>query len=485
MPSGNRVPALAIRAAGGVLLTLVAGLALWTASDPAPLTAIWSLIAATGAVLCMVLVGRYPAAAFGVLLLLASISRPTVELPLGSMRMEQPAIAVTALVLLFTRWRAIWEAVRASAPVVGAFFVYLAVLAASSLFVAPDPLGSLRLVLWTAVSMVGGLAAYILLRPLPISSGPWFRLAGVCAAAVGIAMGILFLIAGPDLVELQDDRKVYAYFWEANLYASFLVLTTPFALDAVRERPTVARAAVALLILVGFALGLTRGAYLGLTVGLTAYFGLLLVRGDRLRSLLPAGTLAAAGIALGYAATAILLPPVQPVPTGTTSAPVTATPETPVKTTPLPKPTSTPRAIESTSDTVAFRLERVPVALNDVGTSPVIGLGADSFGQRHLDPTQGNQPDHTAIMAVAVVYETGVVGSVALAFGFTLLIWWLFRATARPRRSHYAAACLAALLSVLAAYQATNGLHFALTWLLVGACLAVARPGRADEQSGA
>jgi hypothetical protein len=120
--------------------------------------------------------------------------------------------------------------------------------------------------------------------------------------------------------------------------------------------------------------------------------------------------------------------------------------------------------------------------MDDLRTSPLIGMGADSFGQRHLDPTQRNAPDHLAILAVAALYESGIVGALALTLGFALLVLALVRASAAPERSAFVVACLASLVSLLVAYQATNALHFAVTWLLAGACLAVVAP--AEQPAG-
>jgi len=79
------------------------------------------------------------------------------------------------------------------------------------------------------------------------------------------------------------------------------------------------------------------------------------------------------------------------------------------------------------------------------------------------DPSQQNGPDHLAIMAVAVLYESGVVGALALAFGFFALLWMLLRASADGTRRGLAAAYAAAIMSLLVAYQATNAIHFATT----------------------
>ena len=124
-------------------------------------------------------------------------------------------------------------------------------------------------------------------------------------------------------------------------------------------------------------------------------------------------------------------------------------------------------------DTIAFRLARVPEAIDDLSHSLLIGLGANSFGQRHTDVSQ-NAPDHLAILALAAVYESGVLGAAGLAIGFGLVLWMLFRSTRRRTNRGTIAAYAGAVVCLLVAYQATNAINFSLIWLLTGAGLAAA-----------
>jgi hypothetical protein len=124
-------------------------------------------------------------------------------------------------------------------------------------------------------------------------------------------------------------------------------------------------------------------------------------------------------------------------------------------------------------DTVTFRLERIPVALADIPHSIVIGLGANSFGQRHADVSQHGAPDHIAVLALAAVYESGVVGAAGLGIGFLLILFVMFRSTRRRPDRGTVAAYAGALVCLLVAYETTNALNFALIWLIAGAGLAV------------
>jgi hypothetical protein len=135
-----------------------------------------------------------------------------------------------------------------------------------------------------------------------------------------------------------------------------------------------------------------------------------------------------------------------------------------------------------TTDTIAWRLDRISIALKDWAGDPVIGLGANSFGQRHLDPSQRNTPDHIAILAVAAVYESGVVGTAGLVIGFALILLALWRKSRqRDATGLLAAAYIGSLVSLLVAYQATNALNFSLIWLIAGAGMAIAVRVSPDE----
>ena len=133
-----------------------------------------------------------------------------------------------------------------------------------------------------------------------------------------------------------------------------------------------------------------------------------------------------------------------------------------------------PIPFSQVTDTVAFRLDRIQQAIEDWRQNPIIGVGSNSFGQRHLDPTQINKPDHIAILAVAALYESGVVGAVGLAIGFALILLAIWRASRRSASAPMAAAYLGSIVSLLVAYQATNALNFSLIWLISGAGLALA-----------
>ena len=165
--------------------------------DPSELIA--ALFAVAGTVIAAWAATTRPMVAIGALFLLASLSRLVIETPGGTMRLEQPAIAVVAIVLLIRGRLGVLRSVsRTELVIAGAFAGYLAVLAVSSAIRAPQPVQSLRLVAWLAISMVGGGVVYVLARSKPPIAIPPFAFAGAANGAVGIVVAALFLVLGTE-----------------------------------------------------------------------------------------------------------------------------------------------------------------------------------------------------------------------------------------------------------------------------------------------
>jgi hypothetical protein len=457
-----------------------------------------AILAVAGAVAAGATALTRPYVAVAILFVLASTSRVTLDTPVGTMRLEQPAIAVVAAVLLAAgRFRILRRPPRAILAIGLAFGTYLGVLALSSAVIAPEPASSLRLVAWLAISMVGGIVAFVLIQPRPVGAILPLAFGGAAKGAVGVAVAALYLVAGPAFdLGIQESNgilpRVDGFTWEANLYASFLAMCVPFALEAARGSRRTIGLVMLVLVVVGLPLGQTRGAYIGAIAGVAAYAVVRLAR-ERRRSDLPALTaLATATFVVGLVAANILLPNAveryaadarsKPSPGPGTSfgtpsfgePPGSGGPSISVSPRPSPVPSLAPYP-----DTVTFRLDRVPIAIGDLPQSPLVGFGAESFGQRHRDPSQQGLPDHLAILAVAAVYDAGILGALALAIGFILILFRLWQAAGTASRAGdgptvgAAAAFIGSLVAMLVSYQATNALHFAINWIVIGAAAAL------------
>src|ERR1035437_9018934 len=476
----------------GLLVASVTMTGLVVLGDRTPSAVAPAIVASLAAGLIVGLVPSRPLAAFGLLILLASLSKETLDLSVGRARLEQPAILSAILALALSRRWPRWAEVRPVVVIIIGFAAYFAILILSPLLYAPQMATSARMLIWIAISMSGGAVAFALLVRLRADREGWFVTTGVLYAVVGLIIAIAFLIAGPDgipgmQVNHGEPPKVAVLAWEANLYASLLGAIAPFALEYFRPRRRVLSAVPAALIIVAMGLGVTRGAYMGLAVGLGVYLLVLVTRSSAARSSLPrVVALIAVAAVLAPMSAILLLPaqrpsalaalytslvnPAQPSATPSASLTPSATPSASASLTPSatlsasltpsatpsasasPTPSATPSAAPTPPvDTLEFRLDRVGAALSDLKQDPIIGLGAATFGQRHEIPGQPGQPDYIAILGLASVYESGILGAAALGGGLLLVLWMLFRAS--KHNVGPAAAYAGSLVSLLVAYQ--------------------------------
>lgn len=490
---GQRLAMLAASAA------VVAGL--WLTGDRS-VGSFALVLLSVGAALAVAWLSRSrPATAFGILFLVATLSRGTIATPVGNMRLEQPAIVAGFAALLVAPSRLDVRRLRPLWPIGAAFAVYLVCLGLSSVLFAPDRAASLRITFWTALSMASGLLAFLLLARSRGREETWICLSGYVQALAGILFALLFFTLGPVLVAGSDPApgvqdplsslpKVFALSWEANLYASLLAALTLFGLDRVLSGRRLLDKVLVPMMVGAIALGMTRAAYLGLAAGLAAYaLAAVAPRREDLKAFatrhfwtrpairrvgIPVAALAGSLVVGGLVAAVLLpggRPPTQPldltqpgfgrgaVAVGSGSGKPAPTPSFKV----MPAP-----------DNVTFRLDRIGPALDELKHSLLIGLGADSFGQRHSLPSQPGQPDHIAILAVAALYESGAFGAAGLAVGFALLLLMLLKSAWRRTDRGLIAAYFGALVCLLVTYEATNALNFSLIWLLAGAGLAAA-----------
>lgn len=498
-----------VMAGAGMLATV----ALWLASDRTMASFLLSAIAIGGVAGVLALGDGRPILAVAIVFALASASRLVIETSLGTLRLEQPAILALVVVAALRVRRDGLHVPRQALLTGAAILAYLAVLAISSALVAPQPVASLRMTLWWSISAAGGAAAYLMVRSRAAAARDAIVAVGTGYAVIGVGAALVFLVAGPDVAPgIQETStlqpRVYGLAWEANLYSSLVAAVLVLAIGAVGTRARLMLAATAVMA-IALPLGGTRAAYVGLAAGLLAMVAVLAQgqrAGHRLRwSWLSSIGVVAASLAIGLASVGVLLPnnDVRQQRSGVAVLPSPAQTDTPSMTTPEPPPsfaapsgslgptgtptppgTPTPSATAAPSatprpsltpayDTLGFRLARVQPAIDDFRTSPLIGLGASSFGQRHADASQGGAPDHLPILALAVPYESGALGAIALGLALALTIAGLLRRAKGPQVL-LAASLTGAVATLLVAYEATNALHFATNWILFGLAVAVA-----------
>lgn len=421
--------------------------------------------------------------------MLAAPSGISADVLVGRMRLEQPALAGLIALTVWHRRTLELPPIRPLLPVIAAGIVYLATLAASSALVADDPAASLRLVAWTALSMTGGLIAALLVagraaRAIPALSGP-----AAVMATIGLLSGVayvLFAVGYPVIGGAGTAMpRVFALTLEPNLYASLLAAPIPLALERWRARPSLGALATAVVLLLAIGLGVTRGAYIGLAAGLLVLFGL-----NWLRTRQSAGLRAVAMVVLLAGGAGLLMPKLlldtdhsgllnQPPTTGVPGSPPASTP---APTSPPPLPPSQQDELQ----TFEYRLYRLRLGIEEWQTSPLIGLGAYSFGQRHIEAN--GSPDVIASWPILVLHDAGLVGLGGLLTLLGLLGLRLWRTAGDSARGPTANAYAAAVVVLLVAYLATTALHFAVTWLIFGGALGAtikwSRGGGAAEAAG-
>jgi SAM-dependent methyltransferase len=318
--------------------------------------------------------------------------------------------------------------------------------------------------------MVGGLVTALLLagraaRALTSFAGP-----GAIVATIGLSCAIAYVLfkVGPPWIDAPTTMpRVNAFVLEPNLYASLLAAVIPLALERWRARPSLAALAVALVLLLSVGLGVTRGAYLGLAAGVVALFAL-----NWFRARQTAGLRAIAVIVLVAGGVGLFLPKLvlNPNHSGLISRP-------PVTSNPNPTPTPSANDLE----TLEYRLRQVRAGLADWQESPVIGLGAYSYGQRHHPY---GRAEVIAVWPVLVLHDSGLIGLAGFLALLGLLGVRLWRASGDSEGGPTASAYAAAVVVLLVAYLATTALHFAVTWLIFGGALAATIKWPRDDDAG-
>jgi hypothetical protein len=264
---------------------------------------------------------------------------------------------------------------------------------------------------------------------------------------------------------------------ENNIYGSFTGAAALAFFVLMRERNPVFRRRFATLAfwicMVGLVLSSTRGAWVGFIIGFGALLFFRRPHGRRASPVAGVGIMAvlvavlAAG-ALWYSAQ----PPTTSVDTGTGSS--------------VALSTDAGTLLDFSSGTGASRLSEWRTALNDFRRSPLIGLGTNSYGQRHLavNATDSNPvPGYLGNLYVRTLYDSGIIGFLFLAF-FLLPVIRPRRAlqTSRGDLAPIARAFLFGYLVLAVAFAATDASFQPWPWVFLGlARAAVALATRQHE----
>lgn len=411
---------------------------------------------------------------FGFYALLVSSMLGRFEIPIGgaSLRPDQlillPVLGGLALRLAVGSVPGSQRSVRSPASTIsGAVIVglalYLAVNVLSSFLYAPQPTESFQIVAWLSLSFLAFLAAYSVVGRYVGTREALFAVlaAGFVSAAIGILLFLLSRFTGSTFGVDQDvDLKLYGTFFEPNIFGSFQAFSTITGVAVLHLRqvrrqafPWVATGTV--LSGVALALSFTRAAWIGFFAGLLVLIFFQL-RGGRFALLL-------SRLGVFVAVSLIAL-----VPTGLLE--------------------NLAARFASITDfntgTIAFRLVRFEIALYEWPMSPILGLGTNSFGQRHLDASQNYAPDYLPSLFIVTLYDIGLVGLLILLSVFGVLVWALIRVTkGGVRESALALALLCGVISLLVSYQGTNAFWFSYNWIIMAIALRLYQSDRRRDRT--
>lgn len=120
------------------------------------------------------------------------------------------------------------------------------------------------------------------------------------------------------------------------------------------------------------------------------------------------------------------------------------------------------------ASTVRYRMVRVRIAVQGFFNSwkhVLLGHGTNAYGQFHLT-FNGTQwiPDYLPVQLLTVLYDTGLAGAIA----FFALLLFTVRTLFMHRRDHpIIFSSMYAAIAMFVAYQATNGIWFGFTWIVL------------------
>jgi len=444
-----------------------------------------------------------PLACLAALATTAWCSRTVLDFLGANIRVEQPAVVVLSAWLLWRHHALILQLVRRYFVALVGAAVWLTAMFISSLLIAPNPGASLRIEAWLCVSILSaGVAAVLAMRLRSNQDAGsvfvWAAGVQVCIALFALVSGRVLGVAwgGYWLVEGSGVFRAFALVWEPNIFASCVAIVAPFAIDRyIRQGRRIDLIPVSLVSL-GLGLALTRAVWVAVFAGLACYVFILVVRErvfvtDRIRRVAAGLTIIVLGSVLGV----LLTTWGQGAPAGLLAqrAPASETVQVPALASAISTTTTQTTTTQTTTDrpaiavdlasaeNITYRAQRAVQGLRDFVTSPLIGLGANSYGQRHVEASQSYLADYLSTFPITVLYDAGLVGAAGFSVFVLAMVWALWHSANRRLAAPY----LASMVAMAVAYVATDALRFSQNWLIFGAALGLAcRPAPSGEADG-
>jgi O-antigen ligase len=444
--------------AGGICVAVAVGLL-----TPVLGESFWLVLSVCAGLWLALIVFFSPRVGFYVLVASAMFNR--YEIPVGPVQFRADQLVLLPVMLgLSLRLIRVWlkpqylhksylRSSKVSVAVLVGLALYILLNALSSLLFSPDFMESFKIIVWLSLSFAALLAAYFVVgRYVSVQEALLVVLAaGFVSAAVGVLLFAFSTTTGAAISVQEDPVTHYTLatgtFFEANIFGSFQAFSAAAGLalltaGGMRRGARVWLALGSTVSAIALALSFTRAAWLGFLAGLLIIFLFQIQNGRLLTRSLRA--LALVLFALGVLA-----------PTGL-----------------LAHLADRFASINDVgSGTIAYRFVRFEAALADWKSSPILGLGTNSFGQRHLGLTsEGYVPDHLASIFLTTLYDVGVAGLLVLLTVFGVVVGALFRvvwSSSKARQRSRALALLCGIIGLLIAYQATNAWWYSYNWIIL------------------
>jgi hypothetical protein len=327
---------------------------------------------------------------------------------------------------------------RAPVALLGLYVVWTGIVSA---FIPPQPRASLAITGWLALDW---LTLCVLVAGF--TSADEIEEMGTKWACVAFAVADLLYFVGPRLgygvqkETVTGANAAYGLSYEANILGSTAAIWLFLAISSPKGLSTWSRRLILPLGLFALIVSFTRAADVALAAGLAVW---ALLEGYRARRVL------VRRLGPMLVAATLLLAAIPSI-----GGPV------------LSKLTQVASVQSSTG---AVRVAASAQALGDLAHfNWVVGLGANSFGQRHTDATLPGQDvsGYLGVLPLELLYGEGVIGIACLCVAFLAIRPWRLK---RPARA------LGLVVVYVVASLATSPFWFASSWLIMALALLAER----------